>query len=49
MTADSVPFQSEFEEPNPARLRVQSPREGWKRVDSVGFFLDFELKFPEGP
>ena len=49
MTVDNVPFQSEFEEPNPTRLRVQSPSKWRKRVGNIRIFLDFELKFSEGP
>lgn len=49
MVVDSVPFQSEFEEPNPTRLRVQSLSKGRKHIADIGIRLNFQLKFSEGP
>ena len=46
---DNVPFQSEFQEPNPPCLRVQSPSKGRKRVGDISIILDLKFKFSKGP
>ena len=49
MVVDSVPFQSELQEPGPPRLRVQNPSKGRESVGNISALLDFKLKFSEGP
>ena len=49
IVVDSVPFQSEFQEPDPACLRIQGPSEGRECIGNIGTLLDFKLKLPEGP
>jgi len=46
---DSVPLQSELQEPSPPRLRAQSCCKGREGVGNIRTLLDFKLKFFEGP